>query len=361
MKERLISLRNKYQKFIMPIALIGGFVVDIFTLNRIDQFFDNAILITHLVIVFTTMGMLFKRGPLFGKYVLSPQRRAWIETLMVFSFGALFSGFIIFYTRSGSLITSWPFLFAMIALMLATEFRKKYFQRLSLQIVVLYLALLSWITFFLPVVIKKIGPWVFVSGVLISLACMFGFLLVLRKSNRESFQKYQQQIILAITSIAILFVGLYFTRIIPPIPLSMKYDAVYYDIERLYPGYAAQYEKTAWYNIFRKRSRDIHWRSGEDIFVFTQIFAPTRLETTIDHNWQWYNEAERSWENRDSISISISGGRADGYRGFSRKSQLEYGLWRVKTTTLNGQVLGFTRFEVQPYDGSLREIVTEQL
>ena len=105
----------------------------------------------------------------------------------------------------------------------------------------------------------------------------------------------------------------------------------------------------------------MHWRAGEDLYVFTQIFAPTKLETTINHNWQWYNEAERSWENRDTIPISISGGRADGYRGFSRKSSLEYGLWRVKTTTPNGQVLGFTRFEVQPYSDNLRAIVTEEL
>ena len=257
MKERLIVLRKRYQKLIMPIALIGGFILDIFTLNRIDQVFDNVILISHLIIVFTTMAILFKRGPLFGNIVLSPKRRAWIETLMVFSFGALFSGFIIFYTRSGSLITSWPFLLAMLGLMLATEFRKKYFQRLSLQITVLYLAFLSWITFFLPVIIKQIGPWVFVSGVFISVVCMFGFLLLLRQSNTESFQKYQTQIIGSIIGVAVIFVGLYFARIIPPIPLSMKYDAVYYDVQRLYPGYAAQYEKTPWYNIFRNGQSSI--------------------------------------------------------------------------------------------------------
>lgn len=41
MKGRISHLHKKYQHIIMPVALVGGFILDIFTLNRIDQIFDN--------------------------------------------------------------------------------------------------------------------------------------------------------------------------------------------------------------------------------------------------------------------------------------------------------------------------------
>lgn len=169
MKRNILSIPDKYKAFIMPLALVGGFLLDIFTLNRIDRIFDNALLMSHLLVVGTTIALLFSRDTPFGRRFLSHQKIAWLQTAMVFSFGALFSGFIIFYTRSGSLLISWPFILSMLLLMLSTEFRKRYFNKLTLQIIIFYLALLSWSIFFVPVVIKKMGPWVFVLSTLVSL------------------------------------------------------------------------------------------------------------------------------------------------------------------------------------------------
>ncbi|MCI5051084.1 MAG: DUF2914 domain-containing protein [Candidatus Pacebacteria bacterium] len=360
MRKRAQELTHKYNHIIMPTALIGGFIFDIFTLNRIDQVFDNAILITHLLVVTTTIALLFSRETFFGKKFLSQKRVHYLQTAMVFSFGALFSGFIIFYTRSGSLLTSWPFILSMLLLMLGTEFRKRYFERLTLQIVIFYLAIISWTTFFIPVVVKEMGDLVFLLSTFISLVFIAGFFLLLRKINPVKFKLFGKKLIRSVAIILFTFNLLYFLNIIPPIPLSLKYQAVYYDVERLYPGYAAQYEKTAWYNFWRKRSRDMYWRPGEDIFMFTQVFAPTNLETDINHEWEFYDEANRRWITKDTITLSISGGRAEGYRGFSRKTNLEYGTWRVKTSA-NRKDLGVLIFEVEPHGPKLRKLVTEEL
>lgn len=360
MKQKVVELKNKYQHIIMPAALVGGFILDIFTLNRIDQIFDNAILITHLVIVFTSVILLFSQGTKFGKKFLIGRRTQWLQTIMVFSFGALFSGFIIFYTRSGSLLTSWPFVLAMLLLMLGTEFRKKYFEKLTLQIIILYVALISWLTFFVPVVVRKIGDDIFILATIISLVMIGLFLLGLRKINPARFNLYKKKLIQSIIIIVVVFNALYFTNIIPPIPLSLKYQAVYYEVDRLYPGYRAQYEETAWYNFWQKRSRDMYWRSGEDIYVFTQVFAPTQLTTTIHHEWEFYNENSRRWELKDSIPIRIAGGRSSGYRGFSKKQSLAHGKWKVKTS-INGKNLGVLFFNIEPYGPKLRKLVTEEL
>jgi len=304
---------------------------------------------------------LFSRGTNFSQKYLSEKRIYWLETLMVFSFGALFSGFIIFYTRSGSLLTSWPFILAMIALMLGTEFRKKYFYRLRLQIIIYGVAITSWSIFFVPVVIKKMGSGIFLLSTVVSALLITGFLYLLQVINKQRLHPHRGKIIIQIIAVLLLFNVLYFTRILPPIPLSLKYQAVYYEVERSYPGYTAQYEKTDWYNIFQKRTNEMYWRNGEDIYVFTQVFAPTELTTIIQHVWEFYNPDTRRWEERDVIPLSIRGGRSDGYRGFSKKAVLEYGTWRVKTQTTNRQTLGVKKFSIVPYGPDIRELVTEEL
>ena len=361
MRTRVQAFHRRYRHLIMPIALIGGFIADIFTLNRIDQVFDNAILILHLLIVATAVALLFSRGTPFADRHLSERRRTWLQAAVVFSLGALFSGFVIFYTRSGSLITSWPFVAAALALMLGTEFKKQYFYRLQLQLVVFAVAVVSWAIFFVPVVIKRMGPVVFLASTVVALVLIGWYLRLLARINRHKFRIHQKKVVTWILGVVLAFNALYFTNILPPIPLSLKYQAVYYEVERLYPGYRALYEPSPWYVLWNRRDRTMRWSPGEDLFVFTQVFAPTKLEANIHHVWQFYDQANRRWETRSSIPIHISGGRDDGYRGFSTKSSLEYGTWRVKTETPNGQTLEIINFKVVPYDGSQLHLVWEEL
>ena len=205
MKQRVLKLKDRYAHIIMPVALVGGFIGDIFTLNQIDQAFDNAVLISHLLISGATIVLLFSAGTPFGEKFLTRKRVQWLETLMVFSFGALFSGFVIFYTRSGSLLTSWPFILTMVALMLGTEFKKKYFVRLRLQIIIYAMAILSWTIFFVPVVIKEMGPGVFVLSTVIATILIIGFLVLLNKVNPERLVSNRKKITVRIVGLLVIF------------------------------------------------------------------------------------------------------------------------------------------------------------
>ena len=279
---------------------------------------------------------------------------------MVFSFGALFSGFVIFYTRSGSLVTSWPFVISMLALMLGTEFRRQYFYRLSLQITVWYMAVLSWAIFFLPVILKNMGAKMFILSSITSLVIIILFFILLGRINRPRFHKHQKNILVSVIACLIVFNALYATNIIPPIPLSLKYKAVYYEVTKLNPGYQAQYERSDWFPL-KKRSRHMYWREGEDLFVFAQVFAPIKLTTTIAHHWEYYDEDNRRWVEQSKIPITISGGRKEGYRGFSKKSHLDYGKWRVRVKSSDGKTLGSIAFSVNPYPERIGKLVSERL
>jgi hypothetical protein len=50
------------------------------------------------------------------------------------------------------------------------------------------------------------------------------------------------------------------------------------------------------------------------------------------------------------ISFHITGGRQEGYRGYSFKTNVPAGKWRVFVETPRGQVLGRYEFNVERVD-----------
>jgi hypothetical protein len=347
MREKFNQFKEKYEKYIMPAALVIGFFADTITLNKIDQIFDNAILIVHLLIVGTMIAVLFGRRQKIGRAFNVKKYERYYRALMLFSFGGLFSGFVIFYTRSGTLLTSWPFLFTLLILMLGTEIRKTYYQKVITQLTFYYIALFSYLIFFIPLITKKIGPWIFVLSGIVASLMIASFVILLRNINRKKILRYKRQIIIRLVSVLLLFNFFYFTNIIPPIPLSLKFSAVYHEVERNSSGnYDVLYEQTPWYVFWKKRSNRVSWQQGDDVFVFTQVFAPARLNTDIVHSWEYFAPETGEWKPSTKITLSITGGRDEGYRGYSTKSSLREGVWRVVIETSRGQKLGFIRFKI---------------
>lgn len=342
------KVRKKYAQYIMPLAIVFGFIIDTITLNQIDQVFDNAILITHLLIVGFLIGVLFSKDTIFGKRFKIAEREHIFNTILVFSFGALFSGFIIFYTRSGSFAASWPFLLILLALMIGTEVKKEYYQERIFQISFFFLAIFCYLIFFLPVLFANISIYMFLLSGITSVGCITLFLLILKKIDIQKYQEHIPKIRIRIIAIFLLINILYFTNIIPPVPLSLKFKGVYYSISTLAENsYQGIYEATSPLNFIRTRSRTMYRMPGEPIFVFASVFAPTRLETSIYHSWQYYDKENVRWVKSDRIRIPISGGREDGFRGFSMKENLWPGTWRVIIENERGQRLGQIRFKIR--------------
>jgi len=76
------------------------------------------------------------------------------------------------------------------------------------------------------------------------------------------------------------------------------------------------------------------------------VFAPTRLSTDIYHSWEHYDEAKGDWVEHLRSSYGISGGRDDGYRGYTLVQNYADGKWRCSVETERGQVLGREEFTV---------------
>jgi len=341
---------ERRKSYLAPAFLIGGFIFDFITLRRVDGVFDNAILITHLFIAGLAIVLLFSKDNAWGQRFNILKHSQKIEYAMLFSFGALFSGSIVFYSKSASLASSWPFFLILLVLMLGTEFKRKYFQRLVFQINFYFVALLSYIVVALPVLKKVMGPKIFLASGFLSLFLMAIFLYILFLIDKIRFRMYIKKIFATVISVFLVFNVLYFTNIIPPIPLSLKFSAVYHSVYKTAnQNYVATYEPASALSIFRKRSRKIHILPGRPVYVFSSVFAPTNLNTKIYHQWQYFDEVKRKWVDSTRVEISITGGRAEGFRGFSNKRNLNNSeKWRVYIETEKGQKLGKIRFRVLP-------------
>ena len=142
-------------------------------------------------------------------------------------------------------------------------------------------------------------------------------------------------------------------------PLSLKEAGVYHDISRTSGIYTLIGEKTPWYEdlIYRET---FHRVPGDIIYVYTAIFAPSGLTTPIIHEWQYYDNTSRTWMTTNTISFSINGGRDGGYRGYTQKSGVTEGRWRVNVLTQYGAAVGRVSFDVRNATTTPPLVVTQE-
>ncbi len=82
--------------------------------------------------------------------------------------------------------------------------------------------------------------------------------------------------------------------------------------------------------------------------MFTSVFAPSNFESTIFHEWSFFNNEKNRWIVTDNIPIQIYGGLDRGYRGYSTKNNLPPGDWKVNIKNNTGQTIGRVMFKIIP-------------
>ncbi len=342
---------KRFEKYISAVGLIYGFIFTSLTLTRVDMWLENFWIVVHLLIAaFGILAITFYENRAEKKNVPEDDlhRFHFYLTLVIqFAFGGLFSTFFVFYMRSSSIMESWLFLLILIILLIGNELWKKHYTRLTFQISVLFLSLYLFLVFLLPVIFHRLGSDLFIAAGLISLVVVFIFVLILRKFAKEKFKKSHNILLISLGSIFMLMNVLYFTNIMPPIPLSLKASGVYHGITRTSDGnYQAAAEPFIWQNYFNPYP-SFHRQVGESVYVFSSIFSPVYFATEIVHQWQYYDTAKKTWVDSNRIVLSIIGGRDGGFRTYSIKTAVPAGLWRVKVMTPRGQVVGRINFRVE--------------
>jgi hypothetical protein len=361
---KVTDLYKKYEKYISPISLIYGFIFTSLTLTRVDMPMENFWIIVNLLLVaLGILGMTFYQNRAKEKNIpLEDVQKVhfYLTLVMQFAFGGLFSTFFVFYIRSSSVIQSWFFLLILLVLLVGNEVWKKRYERLVFQISVLFISLYLFLIFILPVLFHRLGADIFIISGITSLILIFLFLFLLKRIAKEKFQSNHHNLKISILAIFILMNVMYFTNIIPPIPLSLKASGAYHNIIKVTEGrYEGRKESETWWNSVR-RYPVFHQRAGENVYAFSAIFSPIKLNTEIIHQWQYYNEVTKKWIDSSRIVLPISGGRDEGFRTYSAKQSVTPGLWRVKVMTTRGQVMGYINFKVERVN-TIPDLILETL
>ncbi len=349
--EVIENLIHKYERYVAPFTFAAGFVLDTITLRRVDLWLDQLALLGFLAtaaIAITALNV-YESGQ--TRLHILDSIIQFAPVVMQFAFGGLFSAFVIFYTKSAAFGKSWLFILALAVLLVGNErFRARY-QRLTFQLSIFFVTVFSYSILILPIIVKKMGTAVFLGSGAMSAAIIFLFVTALSYIIPRQISEARRMLAAAIGGIYILFHLFYFTNIIPPIPLSLKESGVYHSVERVSDeGYAVRYEPAPWYAFLSETNSLYHWKSGELVYFFSSVFAPTKLTASIRHRWYYYDEESGDWTQYAEVPFPIYGGRDGGYRGYSFITGVRPGKWRVEAVVGRGQVLGREAFRIVEID-----------
>lgn len=335
-----------YERYVSPFALVSGFLIDNFILlRRVDLWTTNALLGGYLIIIACCFILLHAIEGGKVRFGWARTIAPFLPVVVQFSFGGLFSGFLILYSRSATLALSWIFIVAVGLLMLGNERFIRFYSRFAFQVSVYFTALFLFLIFFLPIVTLQLGPTMFLASASLSLLIVvllqLGLKYVAPPIPRSEWARAGQSII----AVTMVVTALYFTNAIPPLPLALKDAGVFHGIEKAGEEYEAWYEESSWFDRYRG-TQVFHHVKGTAVYVYSAIFAPTALSIDIIHEWQKYDESAQIWVTQTVVRFPIQGGRDGGYRGYSFKYDPKPGKWRVNVRTEYQQIIGRIGFIV---------------
>ena len=341
---------GKYERPISSGSLILGFIFDAFTLKRVDTLWENIWILVHLIIVAIFIVLIHTEKSETNDEKNPSKKHFWYVNILQFFFGGLFSTYLVLYFRSADIFSTWPFILFLAVAFIANESMKRHYVRLSFQISLFFLSIYSFMIFLVPVVLHKIGMVIFLISGIISLGFIYLFVKILFNFIKNEFIESRKIIVYSISSIFILFNFLYFTNLIPPIPLSLKDAGVYHSVgKNRFGNYVVTYEDQGWLRYF-KMYPDFRITTEQPIYIFSAVFSPSDFNVTIVHEWQHYDETQNKWITESMINLPVVGGRDDGFRTYSARKNIPAGKWHVNIKTTENQTIGTIRFNIVPVE-----------
>lgn len=355
-----IGLLRRYENHISAVSLAGGFAFDSWAFGSIDRPETQAVFIVYLLVAGITIAVLHALESRPPEKRPSDRLRTILILAIQFALGCLLSGFCVFYIRSASLTSSWPFLLAMVAIFVANEYMRRYHARLAFVVLLFFFALYSYAILLVPLVVQRIGDIPFLISGALAVTLFLFYMRALARLGGERYRGARMKVAVGMVLITLLVNAAYFLKVLPPLPLVLTEAGVYHSVERVGAAYrvGSEEEPPEWEALFGTFPI-MHIQPHARIYVFNAIFAPRGLETIIVHDWQRRDPATGAWESRQRVLVNIVGGRPDGYRWYTYKTAPQPGQWRVDIETRDGRSIGRVRFAVE--DQAVPPAVTTRL
>jgi hypothetical protein len=349
-RHRIREAYGRYERFVPVAFFVGGIAFDLVTLGRIDSRVGLATQAAYLAMIafLVSLEVLDLHG------VLAPGprlRKFWPhrEEAVHFLFGSLLSSFAIFYFLSMSFIASFSFFLIIASLLVANELPR--FRRLGtlIRFALLALCSASYLSYLVPILWGSVGAPQFLTA--LALAGLLQLAIAKSMGLRVKDNAFlRREVTLPGAAVLLLLLLLYFLKVIPPVPLSLKEVGIYHRVEKVEDAYILAHERPRW-EFWHTGDQNFKARSGDAIYCFFRIFSPSGFADQVRVRWL-YKDPQRGWTSSDSVPVTIAGGRAEGYRGFTFKRNYQPGRWQVRIETADEREIGRIYLTVAADDGT---------
>ncbi len=337
-----------HQKYAPVVFFVCGFLWDTLTLGRIDRLYDRIILSTYLTSLTVCLYLYNLKDDDTFKGTFFERYEEYLPLAIQFFLGGLCSAYVIYFSRSVTFTKTLSFFIILLFLLIANELLKKRISNKYLQFSAYFFVNFTFFTFFLPVLLKEMNTFIFIISGIISIVITLTLITFIYNSSPSTRAEISKRKMVAIIAGIYLMINIfYFSNLIPPVPLALDTAVVAYNVEKANGDYIVTYERGVWHRFWRENDFQFSHNPGNRVYVFSSIFAPTDLRKKVAHRWKWRNPATDRWEVTDTIRYEITGGRDDGYRGFTFKQNMREGRWRVDVVTIEGHIIGIVDFELE--------------
>lgn len=333
--------------YLPAVFFFAGFVWDALTIGRNVAASDLIIFTGYLFAAALILFCISRPSFILVDEAKVPTRLYAIVTsrlpyfLLQFLFGSLLSALFILYFKSSSHWLAWLMSLSLAGLLVANEFLENQYRRYTISWALFGFCAMLLFNFALPFLLGSVlSIWFYLSTLL---GALLAYWLYTKTPNHLGS-------IWPVSVIAGLLMLAYAADMIPPVPLVKRDIAMAYAIEKVLSEQGvAKYQltqaKAPWWKFWRKTSDDLTISSGQRIYCFSTIFAPAGLKTKLFHDWQLHTKS--GWVLQSRASFTVSGGRYNGFRGYTYKSNPVIGNWRVIIKTENEKTIAVHNFSVK--------------
>lgn len=320
----------------------AGFIWDALTIGRNVAATDLIIFSAYLLASGLILFSISRPSFILADEAKLHSRLLWLYTsrwpyfLLQFLFGSLLSALFILYFKSASHWLAWLMSLLLASLLVANEFLENEYRRFTLSWALFGFCAMLLFNFALPFLLGSVlGIWFYLSTLL---GAALAYWLYTKTPNHLGS-------IWPVSVIAGLLMLAYALDMIPPVPLVKREIAMAYHIQKVASNYQLSQQVSPWWLFWRKSSNDLQAASGQRIYCFSSIFAPAGLKTKLFHNWQLHTK--KGWVTQSRAGFALNGGRQNGYRGYTYKSNIAAGDWRVSIETENQKTIAVQSFTVE--------------
>ena len=324
--------RIKQVKFI---SFIVGFLLDLFFLPNITSVYYLYIAPIYIGIIFL---FIFIRQIFL--YIENEYKKKDLENqtfyklnklltvLISFFLGSLLSYILVYYLRSAEILFSLQMLFIIIIAIFINEKIGAVF----LDIIIFYTGITFYLIYNTPILVGVVSPKSFIFSLFLAFFILILTTRILKFLHMRSYQVMLLYLFSILFPLSIYF--LYYSGNIPAVPLALNNSGFYSRVEKGNPEYTRETDGKVNYKKYYLLN-DYYYdysQLNNVLYFYTAIISPVSVSAEIKHIWERYDNKKKEWiyvSGRDN-SYPIYGGRESGYRTFSKISNIDQGIWRVR-------------------------------